>query len=730
MSAGGVFTLITNDGKADKMLMATELLNQRIRDIKCSRQKHGFADPTPTLVDIEKTHILFINAHFKPFAALGFEYGKVNVQSGSASLARSASGRVQFSIPQFGDFFNDMAINIQMPAVSCNTVQWSGVAVPGGQVTNTVGGNPVTAIPGTGAHARGLTGAGNVVNLVAGVNPPAVAALTPFAANTTGLAFANIPETWIRGFPLSATGAGDVPDLSAEAAAMGFTQPFGSRNADVTNATPVPETYSLSWSYVWADGSTPADADPFRNWICYADLPAARMLKQVDFTVNNNPLDQYKSSLYVMYDQFAVASHKKDAWRRCLGQEVAKEGYSAAVLLPQVANPRLGPDGVQGTPDDIDASNVCRQKVQIVKGYQTPKPVQNAFEAWAPLLFWFNKDVRLSIPSVSIPYGQRFITIDIAPQDELLFAVPGLFVKAVQTLKTFDIETAGAADPVMLEAQCDVQVKGLYIPGSSPADQTISVFELYINNIFVNPEIHDIYIHRIGFSLVRVHRFQEQQVNTAVSDLHMVNFKWPIEYVYIGLQPTSNQRNQPPTAGPTSYYPDSKHLWRRYNYALREECSLKERTHVPFNTVFNGTGTIAAGEEAGRFLSCVSEGCCASMSYNERRMIDTLRITAHGNILVNSFPSTFFNYYTPYTYGGVNVSSPDDIGALFVTFCLYPGTYQPSSHINVSRAREFYVQYASSFLGSAVSNANFLGIASAINFLLISDGSAVLRYST
>ncbi len=30
-------------------------------------------DPTPTLVDIERTHILFINAHFKPFAAIGYE---------------------------------------------------------------------------------------------------------------------------------------------------------------------------------------------------------------------------------------------------------------------------------------------------------------------------------------------------------------------------------------------------------------------------------------------------------------------------------------------------------------------------------------------------------------------------------------------------------------------------------------------------------------------------------
>ena len=34
MSSGGVFKLIANDGKADRMIMATKLLNQRVKDIE------------------------------------------------------------------------------------------------------------------------------------------------------------------------------------------------------------------------------------------------------------------------------------------------------------------------------------------------------------------------------------------------------------------------------------------------------------------------------------------------------------------------------------------------------------------------------------------------------------------------------------------------------------------------------------------------------------------------
>ena len=103
-SAGGVFKLICNDGKADRMIMATMLLVQRIKDVMCARKRAGKADITPTLVDLERTHILFVNAHFKPYAAIGNEYNKARPQTGNPTL----KGGVTFSIPQFGDFFHDI----------------------------------------------------------------------------------------------------------------------------------------------------------------------------------------------------------------------------------------------------------------------------------------------------------------------------------------------------------------------------------------------------------------------------------------------------------------------------------------------------------------------------------------------------------------------------------------------------------------------------------------------
>lgn len=56
----------------------------------------------------------FVNSHFKPFAAIGFEYNKVKSNTGSAQYG----GSVTFSIPQFGDFFSDMVVNVTLAQTS------------------------------------------------------------------------------------------------------------------------------------------------------------------------------------------------------------------------------------------------------------------------------------------------------------------------------------------------------------------------------------------------------------------------------------------------------------------------------------------------------------------------------------------------------------------------------------------------------------------------------------
>ncbi len=104
------------------MLLATKLLTKRLKEIKRIRCKNpAIKDPTPTLVDIERTHLLFVNAHFKPFCAIGYEYQKSPVQFGIQQLGQE----LVWSIPQFGDFFHDAVIHFQLSGLT---------AAPGDQV--------------------------------------------------------------------------------------------------------------------------------------------------------------------------------------------------------------------------------------------------------------------------------------------------------------------------------------------------------------------------------------------------------------------------------------------------------------------------------------------------------------------------------------------------------------------------------------------------------------------
>jgi len=52
---------------------------------------------------------------------------------------------------------------------------------------------------------------------------------------------------------------------------------------------------------------------------------------------------------------------------------------------------------------------------------------------------------------------------------------------------------------------------------------------------------------------------------------------------------------------------------------------------------------------------------------------------------------------------------------------------QPAGSVNASRIREFYVRYNAPLV-DATSRAELIIVASAMNFLLVSDGSATLKF--
>ena len=67
------------------------------------------------------------------------------------------------------------------------------------------------------------------------------------------------------------------------------------------------------------------------------------------------------------------------------------------------------------------------------------------------------------------------------------------------------------------------------------------------------------------------------------------------------------------------------------------------------------------------------------------------------------------------------------MGWFMIPFNTLTGEYQPSGHLNVSKTRELYVKYIGDYI-SASNPTDFIALADCINFLVIKDGSAVLKF--
>ncbi|MFA5176685.1 MAG: major capsid protein [Candidatus Omnitrophota bacterium] len=632
MSAGGIFKLLASDGRADRMVHATDMLNERIRSIMCQRRERGM-DPTPTLADIEKTHILFVNAHYRPFAAIAYEYTKVRTQSGNPTWG----GHMQFSIPAYGEFFSDMVVHVTLGAVACTP----------------------SVVP---------------------AFPPAI------GANVVTVAT--------------------------------------SQTSDVVNAAA--HQYTLyTQEYVDAAGNVLTVGGAISNYTRYAEYPGERLFREVKFEITGNPLDTYESDATLFYRKFFITHDKEIGWKRLVGQEVPVDAYTNETAISGTNSfqvPMANAVDVTGTVvGPANATITARKLTQVVSGPQTPQAIQPALDLWIPLLFWFNKDVRLAIPSISIPYGQRFITIAIANQAEIVFPAPGnLFLRLTTEVRT-DEEVAGTTGTAVALSVRNVSRQVNYEPillaGStvSPA-QTMNA-EMYVNNLFVNPEIHDIYIKRIGFTLVRVHRIQHPEVTASSEDRLLSQLKWPTEMIYIGMRPSFNTS----AANPNQY---------------RDWHNLTAVTDETMYTVARSSGAVQATTDLAAAPWPDSVKTFTHRETSEQlyvpvytQTIDSLKVTVQGNDIITETDAPFFRDYTPWYYGQSIMRTPVDLGALLINFAIYPGTYQPSGHINISRAREFYVHYNSSYCSTG-SPCQMITVGISINFLLVSDGSAVLRFTS
>lgn len=387
--------------------------------------------------------------------------------------------------------------------------------------------------------------------------------------------------------------------------------------------------------YIRLEGLAAVDA---RDRVRYTELPGHRLFEHLQFKVQEFVLDEYFSDDMNAYLNFQVTPTKETGYLRNIGQELPQQGYL-------ITDP---------------TTSEIREYKWYGNGAQTYKRAHVSLEMWMPLLFW-PRDVQSAVPNVLLPQSQTVVSVKLADQNELI---------------SFADFGGGGAHTTPRIAECS----------------------MYLNQIFLLPEVMHVYITRFGFQLVRVHRRHRESLIEASGEVHLNQIKWPVETLYIGFRPQINLLN--------SAY------WHRNGHIVD--------TAVPTPVV--------VGE--------VSMQVNSAIFSTEYPVVARMGLIAHGIQLYNEIVPGFYNSYLPFQYGA-NLRTPKDSGWYMINFCQLPGEYQPSGHLNTSRVRELYLQYTSAVdpvSGQALIRSDnpvdLIVLARCINFIVYDGGNATIRYIT
>lgn len=326
-------------------------------------------------------------------------------------------------------------------------------------------------------------------------------------------------------------------------------------------------------------------------------------------------------------------------------------------------------------------------------GYQTPKLYHEAFDMFIPLQFWFCEDVSQAIINSGTTNGQRKISMKLCHLDKILQC---LIYNVDDSIPPNITQIGTTQVPLKLNKNSSL----------------ITAANLYINSLYTYPEVFDVISKECGFNLIRVHKRQNTSLTSASNDILLSNLHYPGEYLSIGFRNKSNDNDF-----------DRWHLMGS-DY-IAEDITSTKTLHVPA-IIWNDDLSIR---------QLVAREAIQVTTLNN--IINTIRIHIGDINIYPTMLSNFFNDYLPIRYPKNSaVVSPYDNNMFLVTFCNYPGQYNPSGHFNLSTNREMYVEYTmnntyGSYLDNPTNGISYEMVIcmSALNFLIREGDSVRLRYS-
>ena len=391
--------------------------------------------------------------------------------------------------------------------------------------------------------------------------------------------------------------------------------------------------------------STATTTDTLYRWCA---KPGMRLLQRVQFISDSKIIDEYNVDNMLFTDKFDIPEDRRTAWDLGMGQSITQEvecfnanGYT----------------------------NVVRYK----NGLQTLKPYHPPTDLWIPLNFSFCNDVGNVLFNELVPNTNRKILITIASLSMMVGA--------------FTPDATGDTIPVAI---------------TLPINKVDFTADLYVNNIYVDNYISDIYSARTDFNLFRCHKSQTKILNMSTDSILLNQLKFPVESLRIGFRSINNK--------------DDLDRWCMFGKIKTYTAATAIR--VPIISYDSGTGFGQLLHREGKDID------------NLDIIVNQFNITAQTMTLFPDAPSSFYSQYLPQRYfEKTSIVSNKDKSAYHVPFNVYSGQSNPSGYFNISTAREFYLTYTNATTITPTTPVELVVDAKCLNFLIRMGDSFSLKYT-
>lgn len=319
-------------------------------------------------------------------------------------------------------------------------------------------------------------------------------------------------------------------------------------------------------------------------------------------------------------------------------------------------------------------------------GYQTPKLYHDYFDMFIPLRFWFCEDVSSALINYSSAASQRVVKIQLAGLDKIL--------------QTLIYDNTGTGDIRIAPSGTSI------VP--LPISNLVFQASLYVNQLYTYTFISDIMRNDFSFNLIRVHKRQITGLQNP-SDLVLLNqLQYPGEFLCVGFRNKANVN-------------DFDRWFLMGSDYLSSDVNQVRSLHVPA-IIWNADHGIR---------QLVTREAIQMTSLNNI-VQDIEMSTSAGIIIYPQLSQSFFNDYLPIRYNkNSSVISPYDNNMFLITFCFYPGQFNPSGYFNLSTTRELHIRYwlHPDYSDTYSNNYEIVICMSALNFIYRNGDDLNLKYT-